>query len=128
MFERIARVDRPLVYLNLLLLMTVTAIPFPTKLLATYLRSGPDQHVAAAVYAGLFLLVSVAFAATNTWSARVGLVSERLPPEQVRRQVYRGYLGLGVYASAIGLAFASAVVSLVLCALVAIYYSLPERV
>ena len=40
MFERIARVDRPLVLLNLLLLMSVTVIPFTTGLLASYLRAG----------------------------------------------------------------------------------------
>ena len=128
MFERIARVDRTLVYLNLILLMTVTAIPFPTRLLASYLHEGPDEQVAAAVYAGSFLLLSVSFAAVNTWSARGGLVNEWFPAEQLRMQVRRGYVGIGVYASAVGLAFASAVVSLVLCALVAVYYSLPQRV
>jgi TMEM175 potassium channel family protein len=128
MFERIARVDRTLVYLNLVLLMTVTAIPFPTRLLATYLHEGPDEEVAAAVYAGSFLLLSVAFAAVNTWSVRGGLVSDWFPPAQLRAQVRRGYRGLGVYAAAVGLAFVSPVVSLVLCALVAVYYSLPARV
>jgi TMEM175 potassium channel family protein len=128
MFERIARVDRTLVYLNLLLLMTVTAIPFPTRLLASYLHEGPDEEVAAAVYAGSFLLLSVAFAAVNTWSVRAGLVNEWFPIEQLRRQVRRGYVGLGVYASAIGLAFASPIVSLLLCAAIAVYYSLPARV
>ena len=37
MFARIARVDRPLVLLNLLLLLSVTVIPFTTGLLAGYL-------------------------------------------------------------------------------------------
>ncbi len=128
MFERIVRVDRALVYLNLLLLMTVTAIPFPTKLLASYLRAGPDEHVAAAVYAGSLLLMGVAFFATNVWSARRGLLGESFTAEQIRRQLRRASVGLVVYGLAIGLAFASAVTSLVLCALVALYYSLPMRV
>jgi uncharacterized membrane protein len=128
MFVRIAHVDRTLVFLNLLLLMTVTAIPFPTRLLAGYLHEGPDERVAAAVYAGSFLVLSIAFSAVNTWSARRALVSEWFPAEQLRRQVRRGYIGLPVYAAAIGLAFASAVVSLVLCALIAVYYALPQRV
>jgi uncharacterized membrane protein len=128
MFERIARVDRGLVFLNLLLLMTVTAIPFPTKLLASYLRAGSDEHVAAAVYSGSLLLMSIAFMATNGWSARRGLTGDWFTPDQIRRQLRRGSVGLGVYAAAIGLAFVSAVISLVLCGVIAIYYALPQRV
>jgi TMEM175 potassium channel family protein len=128
MFERIVRVDRGLVFLNLLLLMTVTAIPFPTKLLASFLRAGSDEHVAAAVYSACLLAMSIAFIATNAWSARRGLTGEWFTADQIRRQLRRGSAGLGVYAAAIGLAFASAVVSLVLCGLVALYYALPQRV
>jgi uncharacterized membrane protein len=128
MFERIVRVDRVLVLLNLLLLMSVTAIPFPTKLLASYLRSGSDEHVAAAVYSGSLLAMSVAFTATNIWSARRSLTGEWLAPEEIARSLRRGSAGLGVYAAAIGLAFASAVLSLVLCGAVAVYYALPRRV
>jgi uncharacterized membrane protein len=128
MFDRIVRVDRGLVFLNLLLLMSVTAIPFPTKLLASFLRAGSDEHVAAAVYSGTLLAMSIAFIATNMWSARRGLTGEWFTPEQIRTQLTRGSAGLGVYAAAIGLAFVSAVVSLALCGIVAIYYALPQRV
>ena len=128
MFERIVRVDRGLVFLNLLLLMTVTAIPFPTKLLASFLRAGSDEHVAAAVYSGCLLAMSIAFIVTNVWSARRGLTGEWFTADQIRRQLRRASAGLGVYAAAIGLAFASAVVSLLLCGLVALYYALPQRV
>ena len=53
-FHRIAKVDRTLLFLNLPLLMFVVLIPFPTDLLASYLHSGSDQHVAAALYSGNF--------------------------------------------------------------------------
>jgi uncharacterized membrane protein len=46
------------------LLMFVTLIPFPTSLLAGHLSAPSDQHVAAAVYAGTLLAMSVAFFAT----------------------------------------------------------------
>jgi uncharacterized membrane protein len=128
MFDRIVRIDRALVLLNLLLLMTVTAIPFPTKLLANYLREGPDEQVAAAVYSGALLLMSIAFIATNVWSARRGLTGEWLAPEEIRRQLRRGSVGVAFYAAAIGLAFASAIASLAVCGMVALYYALPQRV
>jgi uncharacterized membrane protein len=128
MFERISRVDRTLVLLNLLLLMSVTFIPFPTGLLASYLRSGADEHVAAALYAGSLLLMSVTFIATNTYAARHELLSEWITPEHIRRQLLRASFGLFVYAAAVGLAFVDTVASLALCAVSAIYYALPARV
>jgi uncharacterized membrane protein len=128
LFERIARVERSLVLLNLVLLMTVTVIPFPTRLLASYLRSGRDEHVAAAVYAGSLLAMSIAFIATNVWSARREMLAEWMTPERTRQALRRSSLGLGVYALAVGLAFASPVASLALCGAVAVYYALPARV
>ena len=51
MFREITRVDRPLLFLNLLLLLWTALLPFPTELIARYLRAGgADAHVAAAVY------------------------------------------------------------------------------
>jgi uncharacterized membrane protein len=128
MFERIVRVDRTLVLLNLVLLMTVTFIPFPTGLLASYLRSGADEHVAAAVYAGSLLLMSIAFIATNTYAARRELLGEWITPEIARQQLLRASFGLFVYSAAVGLAFVDTVTSLVLCAVSAVYYALPARV
>ena len=50
MFERIANVDRRLLFLNLLLLMGIAFLPFPTALLASYLKEGgSNSHLAAAV-------------------------------------------------------------------------------
>ncbi len=127
MFERIARVDRPLVLLNLVLLLSVTVIPFTTGLLAGYLR-GADEHVAAAVYAGSFLLLSVTFIATNTWSARRRLLRADISSEEMSRQLGRAAIGLFLYGAAVGLAFVDSIVSLSLCALSAVYYAFPSRV
>ena len=37
--ETIARVDRPFLFINLLLLLTVSFLPFPTRLVADYLQT-----------------------------------------------------------------------------------------
>src|SRR5439155_2102750 len=51
MFTMVRRVDRPVLFVNLTLLLFVSALPFPTKLLAEYLtEGGGSSHVAAAVY------------------------------------------------------------------------------
>src|SRR6267378_5258735 len=46
-FDSMDRVDRPLLFLNALLLLTVAVIPFPTSLLAHYLQAGYEQQAAA---------------------------------------------------------------------------------
>jgi hypothetical protein len=39
-FARISRVDRPILFINLLLLMAVSFIPFPTSLMSQYVAAG----------------------------------------------------------------------------------------
>ena len=126
-FERIEHADRTLMVLNLILLMIVTAIPFPTSLLATYLHDGADEQVAAAVYAGTLLAMSIAFFSTYLWAARQKLFAPWVGEQQVGYLVRRNGAGLLVYAIAIGVAFASASVSLALCGVVALYYLHPGR-
>ena len=41
--ETIARADRTLMFLNLLLLLTVSFLPFPTRLVAEYLQKPGEQ-------------------------------------------------------------------------------------
>ena len=126
-FDRIDHADRTLMVLNLFLLMFVTLIPFPTGLLATYLHAGTDEHVAAAVYAGTLLAMSIAFFSTYLWAAHRRLFAPWVGEQHVGYLVRRNGAGLLVYAAAIAVAFASASVSLALCGLVALYYLHPGR-
>ena len=62
MFERIANVDRRLLFLNLLLLLGIAFLPFPTALLAAYLKQGGENsHLAAAVYSATMAVIGVFF-------------------------------------------------------------------
>src|SRR5436190_1571551 len=71
LLAHLARVDRPLMSLNLFLLFTIALIPWPTNLLATYMREGGDaERVAALVYAGTMTLMGIAFGAIWTYSSR----------------------------------------------------------
>jgi uncharacterized membrane protein len=127
-FHRVAAVDRPLLFLNLLLLMFVVLIPFPTGLLASYLHSGSDQHVAAAVYSGTMLAMGLCFAASWIYiSSRSHLLTRAISEQELAALVRRNAVGLCVYIGAVGVAFLSAPVSLALCALAAAYYTLPGR-
>jgi uncharacterized membrane protein len=60
LFMLIKRANDTLRLLNLLLLLGVSAVPFPTAVLAEHLR-GPDQQIAALIYNATFVFIAVAF-------------------------------------------------------------------
>ena len=59
-FRFIVRSDHVLLFLNILFLMCVAFIPFPTALLAEYLQ-GIERTTAGAVYAGTLAVTAVFF-------------------------------------------------------------------
>jgi uncharacterized membrane protein len=69
-FDTMERVDRPLLFLNALLLLTVAVIPFPTGLLAHYLQAGHDQSTAAFAYGLAMSAMAVAFSAFTLYARR----------------------------------------------------------
>jgi uncharacterized membrane protein len=52
MVRRLRVTDHSILIWNLLLLMTVSALPFTTALMAAYLKQGEGESLAAAVYSG----------------------------------------------------------------------------
>jgi len=126
-FRNLRAVDRTIQFINLILLMTVVLLPYPTALLGRYLNSGQNGSVAAAFYAVVMTLMSVAFLALVAWAlthrellrpeleaARPGTVLPRFAP------------GLVVYAVSIGLAFISTWLVVALYAFNAVYYALNQ--
>ena len=61
MFSKVNLVDRPVLFANLALLLVVSALPFPTRLLAEYLTAGSDAHTAAAIYSATMLAMGLAY-------------------------------------------------------------------
>jgi uncharacterized membrane protein len=59
-FRLVQRVDATLLFANGLLLMLVTVVPFPTAVVAEYLRT-PAAGAACTFYAGFFVLISMGF-------------------------------------------------------------------
>ena len=128
-FDRFASIDRTLNFINLFLLMWVSFVPFPTALVAEYLRDGStsDQRTAALVYAATFLLLSLTFFALWRYASRAGLLESDLSQRQLTALTRRNGVGQAAYAISLTLAFVSATASLVLCTLTAIYYVHPGR-
>ena len=124
LIANIAVVDRALLYINLLLLAIIVAIPFVTATMAAYLTAGgQDAHVAAALYAGTFELMGLAFSAMLEWALHEDERMHVPVPAAARTAVRaRFYSGQIPYLVAIAVAFVSAPASLIITALVALYY------
>jgi uncharacterized membrane protein len=60
MFTHIMKADDVLLVLNLLLLLGVTAVPFPTAVMAEHLH-GPDHRTAAMLYNATFDVIAIFF-------------------------------------------------------------------
>jgi uncharacterized membrane protein len=128
MISRLGRADHPILMLNLLLLMCIGLLPFGTSLMAAYLRDhhGHDR-LAAGVYAGLLLLMSIAFATLNRHILlrKAHMLGTDLAPDRRREILTRSLRGLIPYAIATAIAAVSAYATLIICAALAVYYALP---
>jgi uncharacterized membrane protein len=126
-FSRLRSVDHSILMWNLLLLLTVSVLPFTTALMAAYLKEGEGERLAAGIYGASFLVMGGVFVATNRQILlrRPQLLKEPIPPERGRRLLYFAALGQIPYVLAVVLAIVSPYVTLAICALTAVYYSLP---
>jgi uncharacterized membrane protein len=122
-FRQVARVDRTLLFLNLLLLLFVAAIPFPTALLAEHLTESADSHPAAFAYSAVMFLMGVSFGAVWWRVVRGGrLLDQPLSRADERAALRRFTVGNLAYLALLGLAFVSAAITLAGHLVVAIYY------
>ena len=125
LLDHLKRTDRPVLYLNLLVLMTVVFIPFSTALMADHLKSGADEKVAALVYALAFLAMGIAFDLFWTYIVKHRReLGVEIPDEEVRRMSIGFMIGSPIYVVAVIMAFISPAVVLIIIPAVAVYYML----
>ncbi len=119
----ITQVDRLLLFLNLVLLLFVVLIPFATATEADYFpHNSNDARLAMALYAGVFLGMSIGFGAIFEWTLHGERVYQPVPRERHWAARARFVGGGLVYVVAIIVAAFNAVAAFVLIALVAVYY------
>jgi uncharacterized membrane protein len=123
MFSRVRRADRLVLFANLALLLIVTFLPFPTRLLAEYLTAGADARTAAAIYSSTMLALSITYSLlwlAVTRDAR--LLHEGLDPVASRRALRRFSLGGVFYLGTVGISFLSPIATLAVHGILAVYY------
>jgi uncharacterized membrane protein len=125
MFRTIVRADRVLLFLNLLLLLWTTLLPFPTRLVAENLQGGGhDAEVAAAGYSGNLTLAAIAFSLIWMYAVRRGrLLAAPIGDARAEwRSIGRFSVGTFLYAATIGISFISAGAALAVQFALALYY------
>ena len=90
-----------LVLLNLLLLLVVSVLPFPTQVLGDALRDGDfaDQRTAALLYASNFLFASAAFCALWLWASRDRrLLRDEMCDEAIQLRTWRMAIAIPAFS------------------------------
>ncbi len=123
MLDHIHRIDGTFLFLNGLLLLFITFVPFPTALVSEYLRQ-PEARTAAAIYAGTYVLISIAFNLLwNYASAGRRLIAPDADLARVHAITRQYRTGPALYVLALLLAFWSAPASFAFCMLLAVYWA-----
>ncbi len=123
-FKGIREIDRTIQFINLVLLLLIVLVPYPTELLGRYLNSGQNASVAAAFYAIVMTAMSISFQVLVAYAlTHPKLLRPEVKATSVRSVIPRFGLGLVTYALAIGLSFLSATLVVALFAATAVYYA-----
>ena len=127
MLAQVTRVNRPVLVLNLLLLMGIVALPFPTALIANHLVGGEahggQDKVATVTYGLLMIAISVAFGGMWLYmAAHARELGARRPGGAPRAATIRFVIGNVGYVAATLIALASPIAALIIFGLLAVYY------
>jgi uncharacterized membrane protein len=100
-FQHITGHSRRLAELNLLLLFTVSFLPFPADLLGHY----PDNRTAVIIYAANLAAVSLASGAIWLYAVRAGLTGPEVTPRMRRYFLLRPAITAFVFLLSIAVSF-----------------------
>ena len=126
LLEHCKRVDRRFLYLNLLLLIAVGIVPFPTSLVDRYILSEQGATAALVVYGLGALLIAIAFSGLFFYATHDHrLVGDAATARRIRAEGRFFPIGLAAYTVGIGLAFVAPIASLIVYGLTAAFYALP---
>ena len=123
----LVKVDRPMLFLNLLLLFWVTTIPFTTSTLAEFLqRGGSDGRIAVLLYGLTMEGMAIGFTLMFRRLLHAGLTAAPVPVADGRRALRRFGAGLLLYPVITAVGLWSAGVMLILLALITAWYVIDQ--
>jgi uncharacterized membrane protein len=126
MFVTIGQVDRPLMFLNLILLLMIALVPFPTAVVAATIDGTPaDARAGALLYSIVSLGIAFGFSAVRMWTLahpHLLVADFDVVAARTARGHWSFYLGIIMYIALIGVALISPEICMLGHLLVAIYY------
>ena len=126
LFTHIKRCNNTLMILNLLLLLGVTIVPFPTAVLATHIGFA-DQRTAALLYNGVYVFIAIIF--NLLWRYAVSrnhhLLGKEVDKENVGRISKQYAFGPLLYLFCAALAWISVPASLGANVVLATFFAIP---
>lgn len=121
--HQVGRVDRLFLMLNVVFLMMIAFIPFPTRILAQNFKDPSEAQPAALLYGLTLTITAILINALWRYAAVGGRLLRRDADPRVVQGINRSYLvGPFVYLFATLVALVDAQVSAVLYALIAVFY------
>ncbi len=121
-FRLVRGTDTRLLFTNGVLLLLVTVVPFPTAVVATYLRT-PAAVAACAFYAGTFVLIGVAFYLLLIVCLRRSILLHDVTESTIQRLRKSYRMGPPLYLLAVVAAFVSPFLCLGICTAMWIFWS-----
>jgi uncharacterized membrane protein len=125
--EYLDRVNATFVRLNLLLLLFVAFLPFPTRLFAEYIRHDTLERVAVTFYGVTLLLTSTLLLVLWRYALHARLVRPDAAGEEIQLLTQRLTPGLGGYLILIVAGLFVPIVAVIGYLAIAIYYIVPSR-
>lgn len=126
-FNFIVRTDHRFMIVNVLFLMCIAFMPFPTDVLAENLPEPHHRTVGAAFYSGAFLATALVYNLLWGYARRARLLADWADPRLVRGITRRFALGPVGYLAAFALAFASVPLCLAFHGALALFFMLSPR-
>jgi uncharacterized membrane protein len=123
MFHEVDHVEQETLILNLLLLLVVSFIPYPTAVLGRY---GPLRS-SAVLYGAVLTLLGLVYTVLGRHIASrcLNMSSSDAPP--LRAKTFRNLLGAVGYPAGTVVAFFSPMASILIYLALALYYLFPQR-
>src|SRR6266568_5707 len=128
LFNHIKRSDTGLMLFNLLLLLVIVFIPYPTALVAQQYDLNPAMHDAALLYSGTNVILAICFNLLWRYASYHNRLLGKDADTRAVAAISRQYLGGPLlYLIAFGLAFVSVAASIIFVLLLALFFALPPR-
>jgi uncharacterized membrane protein len=124
-FNHVKRANHTFLIINVVFLMWVAVVPFPTAILAAYLDNPPERRTAMVIYAITFFVGSLLFNLLWRYATTGDRLTGENPNHDVIEKTNQSYLlGPIVYAVDVVVSFINPIAGLVLFIVLGILYGI----